>query len=123
MEKQVFNPFDFQKVLIDESNDLDVNFFNDKAEAADSYYFSIGEFNSSSQNICKNSFSILHINIRSLNGNFENLREYLSLFKRDFNVVALAEMWCNDDKATQNSLMQLSNYIPLHEIRNSGQRG
>ena len=32
-------------------------------------------------------------------------------------------MWCNDDKATQNSLMQLSNYIPLHEIRNSGQRG
>ena len=36
LEKQVFNPFDFPKVLIDESNDPDVNFFNDKAEAVDS---------------------------------------------------------------------------------------
>ena len=26
-EKQIFNPFDFQNVLIDESNDPDINFF------------------------------------------------------------------------------------------------
>ena len=35
-EKQIFNPFDFQKVLIDESNDPDINFFNHKPEAVDS---------------------------------------------------------------------------------------
>ena len=78
-EKQIFNPFDFQKVLIDESNDPDINFFSDKSEAANSPYFSIDEFISSSQKPLKNSFSILHINIRSLNKNFEKLREYLSL--------------------------------------------
>ena len=61
-EKQIFNPFDFQKVLIDESNDPDINFFSDKSEAVDSPYFRIDEFISSSQKLLKNSFSILHIN-------------------------------------------------------------
>ena len=86
-------------------------------------YFSIDEFNSSSEKLLQNSFSILHINIRSLNKNFKKLRKYLSLVKRDFNVVALTETWCNYDKAAQNSLLQLPNYTPIHQIRNNGQRG
>ena len=40
-EKQVFNPFDFQKVLIDEGSGPDINFFNGKSETVDSPYFSI----------------------------------------------------------------------------------
>ena len=44
-EKQVFNPFDFQKVLIDKGNGPDINFFNGKSESVDSPYFSIDEFN------------------------------------------------------------------------------
>ena len=121
-EKQVFNPFDFQKVLIDEGNDPDINFFNNKSETVESSYFSINEFNSSSKTLLKNSFSILDINIRSLNKNFEKLSEYVSLVKRDFSVVALTEAWCNDNKAAQNSLLQLPNYTPIHQIRNNGQR-
>ena len=101
-EKQIFNPFDFQKVLIDEVNDPDINFFNDKSEIVESSYFSIDEFNSTSKKLLKNYFSILHINIRSLNKNFKKLREYLSLLKRDFSVVALTKTWCNDNKAAQN---------------------
>ena len=66
-------------------------------------YFSKDEFNSSSEKLLQNSFSILHINIRSLNKNFKKLRKYLSLVKRDFNVVALTETWCNDEKAAENS--------------------
>ena len=77
-EKQIFNPFDFQKVLIDESNDPDINFFNDKSEAVVYPKFCIKEFISLSQKLLKNSFSNLHINIRSLNKSFEKLREYLS---------------------------------------------
>ena len=121
--KSRFNPFDFQTVLIDEGNDPDINFFNYKSETVDTPYFSADEFNSSSDKLLKNSFSVLHINIRSLNKNFEKLREYLSLVKRDFIVVALTETWCNDEKATQNSLLQLPNYTPIHQIRNNGQRG
>ena len=103
-EKQVFNPFDFQKVLIDEGNDPDINFFNDKSETVDTPHFSVDEFNSSSDKLLKKIFSILHINIRSLNKNLEKLREYLSVVKKDFSVVALTETWCNDEKAVQNSL-------------------
>ena len=74
-EKQIFNPFDFQKVLIDESNDPDINFFNDKFEAVDSPYFSINEFIPLSQKLLKN-FSTLHINIRSSSNKiFEKLQK------------------------------------------------
>ena len=73
-KKQIFNPFDFKKVLIEESNDPDINFFNNKSEAVDSPYFSVNEF-SSSQKLLKNSFSIMHIDIRKLNKIFEKLRE------------------------------------------------
>ena len=114
-EKQVFNLFDFQKVLIDEGNNPDMNFFNDKSETVDSPYFSIDEFNYSSKKLLQNSFSILHINIRSLNKIFEKLCKYLSLVKRDFSVVVLTETWYNDDKAAQNSLLQLPNYTPIHQ--------
>ena len=101
-EKQIFNPLDFQIVLIDEVNGPNINFFKDKSEIVDSSYFSIDEFNSTSEKLLKNYFSILHINIRSLNKNFKKLREYLSLLKRDFSVVALTKTWCNDNKAAQN---------------------
>ena len=74
-KKQIFNPFDFKKVLIEESKDPDINFFNNKSEAVDSPYFSVNEFISSSQKLLKNSFSIMHIDIRSLNKIFEKLRE------------------------------------------------
>ena len=41
--------------------------------------------------------------------------------KRDFNVVALTEMWCNDNKAVQISSLQLPNYTPFNESRTNGQ--
>ena len=44
-----FNHFNFQNVLIDGGNDPDINFFNDKSETVDLPYFSIDEFNSSSE--------------------------------------------------------------------------
>ena len=47
-EKQIFNPFDFQKIFIEESNDPDINLLNDKSETEDSPYFSIDELFSSS---------------------------------------------------------------------------
>ena len=40
-EKQIFYPFDIQKALIDERNNPNINFFNDKSEDVDLPYFSI----------------------------------------------------------------------------------
>ena len=122
-ENILFNLFDSQNVLSDENNDPDINFFNKKSEVVNSPYYNVDKFYSSSQNLLKNSFSVLHINIRSMNKNFEKLREYLSHAKGNFSVIILTETWCNDDETDKNSLWQLPNYTAIHQIRNSGQKG
>ena len=118
-ENILFNLFDSQNVLSDENNDPDINFFNKKSEVVNWPYYNVDKFYSSSQNLLKNSFSVLHINIRSMNKNFEKLREYLSHAKGNFSVIALTETWCNDDETDKNSLWQLPNYTAIHQIRNS----
>ena len=32
-------------------------------------------------------------------------------------------MWCNNDKAAQNSSLQLPNYTSIHQIKKNRQRG
>ena len=109
--------------MSDENNDPDINFFNKKSEVVNSPYYNVDKFYSSSQNLLKNSFSVLHINIRSMNKNFEKLREYLSHAKGNFSVITLTETWCNDDETDKNSLWQLPNYTAIHQIRKSSKKG
>ena len=62
-ENILFNPLDSQNVLSDENNDPAINFFNEKSETLNSPYYNVEKFNSYSQNLLKNSFSVFHINI------------------------------------------------------------
>ena len=57
-ENIFYNPFDSQNILSDENNDPNINFFNKKSEAVNSPYYNVDKFNSSSQNLLKNSFSV-----------------------------------------------------------------
>ena len=75
-----------------------------KSEAVKSPYYNKDKFNCSSHNLLKSSFSVLHINIRSMNKYTEKLHEYLSHVKGHFSTIAPAEMWCSDDKSDKNSL-------------------
>ena len=59
-------------------------------------------------------FLSCNINIRSMNKNFEKLREYLSHVKGNFSFIALTVTQCSDDKADKNSLLQFPNYIEIH---------
>ena len=88
-ENKLFNSFVFQQIMDDEGNDPDLNFFNDHSEAVSSLYYTIDEFSCASNSLLKNSFSILQINIRSMNKNFEKLQEYLNVVKGKFSVIAL----------------------------------
>ena len=90
--------------MSDENNDPDINFFNEKSEVVNSPDYNVDKFNSSSQSLLKNSFSVLHINIRSMNKNFEKLHEYLSHVKGNFSIIAFTETWCSGDKTDKNSL-------------------
>ena len=109
--------------MYDEGNDLDQNFFDDHSEALNSPYYTIDDFSCVSNSLLKKWFSILQIDIGSMNQNFEKLQKYLNVAKGKFRVIALSETWCNDDRADQNYVWQISNYTPIHQIRQTAQKG
>ena len=90
--------------MSDENNDPDINVFNEKSEAVNSPYYSVDKCNSYSENLLKNLFSVLRINIRSMDKYFEKLCEHLSHVKENFSIIALIETCYSNDKADKNSL-------------------
>ena len=57
-----------------------------------------------------------------MNKNCEKLQEYLNVIKGKFSIIALTETWCNDDRADKNSAWKISNYTPIHQIRQTEQK-
>ena len=85
------NPFIVNDSLNDNSPDPDANFFQDNVSPLGTYYISPSDFNGNFKDFTENSFSVLHLSIRSLNKNFESfaglyklLRLERSLFKKNF---------------------------------------
>ena len=68
------------------------------------------------------SFSVLHLNIRSLNKNFENLNILLVEINFCFKVTCVTVSWCSDDLPTNNRY-QLPNYESIHQFRENGKTG
>ena len=68
------------------------------------------------------SFSVLHLNIRSLNKNFESLKNVLVEINFCFKVICITESWCSDDTHTNNRY-QLTNYVSIHQSRKNGKTG
>ena len=87
--------------LISDNNDPDENFFNDlKFETP--YMFEHELLQKFAENLENESLSILHLNIRSLNANFENFKNLLQESKSVFNIICLSETW-STDKNFRNS--------------------
>ena len=61
-------------------------------------------------------FSILHLNVRNLNKNIDNLRDFLASLKGKFSVIVPTESWC-DEITNKNSLFVLENYNSVHKTR------
>ena len=58
-----------------------------------------------------------------MNKKFDRLQEYLNVAKGKFSIIALTETWRNNDSADKNSAWQISNCTPIHQIRQTGQKG
>ena len=65
------------------------------------------------------SFSILHLNIRSLNKNFESLKNLIVEINFCFKVICITDSWCSDDPHTNNRY-QLPNYVSIHQGQKNG---
>ena len=83
--------FSFELVLSSDKTDPDKNFFNDKLQQIDSPYFSVENFIAISEQLNKDNFSILHLNIRSLNAKIDNFREFLGSLNENFSAIVLTD--------------------------------
>ena len=76
----------------------------------------------SSQNFnwfVKNTLSMLHRNIRSLQKNFDSFYNLLPIFKFESKVMFITESWCLDNSRNRN-LYKLPNYEIIHQVRKTG---
>ena len=69
------------------------------------------------------SFSVLHLNIRSLNRNFEHFKLFLHTCGYEFGIICLTETWCTNESFLANSNFQLPNYNAVHFGRENKKGG
>ena len=98
-----FNPFIANDSLNDNSQDPDVNFFHDIVSPLDTDYISADDFSGNFKDFTENSSSVLHINIRSLNKNFESFAEVFKSLSFKFSIICFSETWSNDENLDKNS--------------------
>ena len=120
-ESAVFRNFDFEKILNNDSQDPDENFFN-AFNFKDSQYFPPKEFSQNLNNFDKSSFSMLHLNIRSLQKNFDSLLNLLMMLQFKFKVICITETWGSDNTMNHN-LFELPQYKSIHEVSRAGKGG
>ena len=120
-ESIAFRTFDFDRILNNDSQDPDENFFN-AFSFKDSQYFTPEESTRNLNHFDKRGFSILHLNIRSFQKNFDSLFNLLMTLKFEFKVICITETWCSDISMNHN-LFKLPQYKSVHQVRRTGKGG
>ena len=77
-------------------------------------YYDCEKFNDTFTGDSVNDFSVLHVNIRSLNANGESLVVHLSLFNCEFDVACLTETWVDEPGLFD---IILDNHSSIHSPR------
>ena len=118
LERLRFDPFDFDNVLLNNTNDPDENIFNNLSQI-DSVFYAVEEAATSLKTFSDKNFSVLRLNLRSLNQNFESLKKLLNTIKFEFKVIWFTEKWCTDDPRNK-TLFNLENYTSINLVRKDG---
>ena len=113
-EKLRFDYFGFDNLLLNNTHDPDENIF-DNLSQMDSVLYAVEEAATSLKKFNDKTFSVLHLNVRSLNKNFEFLKELLITIKFEFKVICLTETWCTDDSRNV-TLFNLENYTLINQV-------
>ena len=62
----------------------------------------------------------MHVNIRSINENFETFKNFCSKLNCKFSVICFSETRATDNSICNDSNFQIENYTVLHQLRESG---
>ena len=116
-----FSPYNSENLLLDNNNDPDENFC-EESYFADTSYYSTEEAKQKSSYSKSNSFSLLHLNIRSLQKNFDKLIDFLATLDFEFKVIWISETWCSVN-VSYDSLYKPPNYNSIHQTRGNGKSG
>ena len=73
-------------------HDPDISFYQD-ISSLETHYCSPNDFKNNFQSFLKDSFSVLHLNIRSMNKNFESFKEFYLKIKFKFSIFCFSETW------------------------------
>ena len=110
---------------IEDERDPNTNLFNDvnTENFERSYLFpnEIESFLSEKEN--SETINAIHVNIRSLSKNFDNLLDILRDSNNSFNVLCITETWCTDSTLKNNTNLHLPNFDIISEERKTNKRG
>ena len=73
--------------------------------------------------ICKNGFSVLRVDIRSINKNFKTFKNFYSKLNCTFKRDLFFRNWATDNSICNDSNFQIENYTVLHQVRESDRGG
>ena len=104
VSEKIFSPLDvnteFNAHEFFNDIDPDVNFYDGIVQAiGDCKYYLEDMFNDDiikNANRVTNTFSMIHLNIRSMKKNLSNFEAYLKLLEHKFRIVAISETWLQD---------------------------
>ena len=122
LENITFNPFRSTDILLNNDNDPDTNFFDSNDFENISKYLNPNEAYEELKTANSDDFSIIHLNIRSMNKHFDDFKLFLQSLKFQFKVICLSETWA-ENCIMNYSRFQISDYTMIHQERNSNKQG
>ena len=114
------DPERYDDILLGNSCEPDVNFFSLKTQDLDTPYILPEEFQKFVGSSSHDSFSILHLKIRSIKKNFDNFKLFFSSLVFSFSVLCFSETWLDE---VGNSLYELPSHISKHQVRDDRKGG
>jgi hypothetical protein len=117
LNQMVFRPFDVENVGTEDSLDPDINFFQNMSNLNCEYYHEHQFCDVVNNN---DYVSLIHLNVRSLPKNMDQLTVYLRSLGHSFTVIGLSETWLTDNN---KDLYHMPGYNSLHECRQNKRGG
>ena len=85
-----------------------------------SKYFNFDEYSSATASLDNTYLNLMHINIRSLQKNYDNLKSFLSCLPKTPDIIALTETWLQDHT---KHLYSMEGYDSIHLVRTNREHG
>ena len=89
-ESLPYSPFNIHESSINSEHDPDINFYQD-IFSLETHYCSPNDFKNNFQSFSEDSFSVLHLNIRSMNKNFELSKNFIQKLNSNLALFFLSE--------------------------------